>query len=435
MLKQIILEGFKSFKTSVKLPLSPLTIMVGANASGKSNAIEALRFLSWLAQGQKLSSIQYAVNESDKIVRGRINDLPYDHSDSFKIGCITDDEEWNYLQTEIALRNDELHIVAEELSGPAAPPPLYHIVGVAGDGGSDVQVAYNNFKRGSQKPRITCNDQMAIFGQLESAARFGNKHDKSKKVIPEKCRKLATELENILFLDPVPSNMREYAFKNEKRLSGDGKNLSAILYRLWNHSNQNKEKILSFIESLPEQNIETLEFIDGPRGEVMVQLVETFGGISKEYDASLLSDGTLRVLAIASALLSAPEGSLVVIEEIDNGVHPSRAKNILDRINTIAKERSLNILLSSHNPALLDALPDSAVPHIVFCYRDPKDGSSRMIRLMDLPDYPELVEQGGIGELMTDGVLEQFIKYHPGTEEKKQAAIEWLESISDGAAI
>jgi hypothetical protein len=30
------------------------------------------------------------------------------------------------------------------------------------------------------------------------------------------------------------------------------------------------------------------------------------------------------VLAVAAALLSAPAGSLVVIEEIDNGVHPSR---------------------------------------------------------------------------------------------------------------
>ncbi len=432
MLKKIILKSFKSFKSETELSLAPLTVMVGANASGKSNAVEGLRFLSWLAQGQKLSSIQYVVNESDKIVRGRIDNLPYDNGSSFEVGCVTDDPDWNHLKIKIVLRDEELHIANEELTGPAAPPSLYHIVETSDSGGSDVQVAYNNFARGSRKPHIVCSDQMAIFGQLESAARFGNKHDKSKKVIPEKCRKLSIELSNILFLDPVPSNMREYAFKNEKRLSGDGKNLSAILYRLWNDSDENKDKILSFIESLPEQNIETLEFIDGPRGEVMVQLVETFGGIAKSYDASLLSDGTLRVLAIASALLSAPEGSLVVIEEIDNGVHPSRAKNILERINAIAKERSLNILLSSHNPALLDALPDSAVPHVVFCYRDVEDGSSRMVRLMDLPDYPELVIQGGIGELMTEGVLEHFVKEHPGSEEKKRKALEWLESVTSG---
>ena len=435
MLRSITLERFKSFRHKSVLPLSSLTVMIGANASGKSNAIEGLRFFSWLAQGQKLSSIQYEVNGSDEIVRGRIEDLPYDHADAFRLGCITDDEEWNELKMEIAIRDDELHITDEELTGPAAPPPLYRIVEPARKGNSDIFVEYNNFARGSNKPRIVCNDQMAIFGQLESAARFAPKHEKSKEIIPKISHELSVQLSNILFLDPVPANMREYAFKTEKRLSGDGKNLSAILYRLWEESDRkekNRERILAFIRSLPEQDIETLGFINGPRGEVMVQLVETFGGVSKAYDASLLSDGTLRVLAIAAALLSAPEGSMVVIEEIDNGVHPSRARNLLERIDEIARERSLNILLSTHNPALLDALPDAAIPHIVFCYRDPADGSSRMIRLMDLPDYPELVEQGGIGELMTQGILEQFIKHHPGTEEKKRKAMAWLKSIAAG---
>jgi hypothetical protein len=32
------------------------------------------------------------------------------------------------------------------------------------------------------------------------------------------------------------------------------------------------------IQSLPEQDISGLSFLDGPRGEVMVQLQETFGG-------------------------------------------------------------------------------------------------------------------------------------------------------------
>ena len=49
------------------------------------------------------------------------------------------------------------------------------------------------------------------------------------------------------------------------------------------------------------------------------------------------------------------------------------------------------------NPALLDALPDDAVPHVVFCYRDRADGSSRLVRLMDLPDYPELIARGSVG--------------------------------------
>ena len=87
-------------------------------------------------------------------------------------------------------------------------------------------------------------------------------------------------------------------------------------------------------------------------------LAETFGGAVTPYDATLLSDGTLRVLAVAAAVLSAPEGSLVVIEEIDNGVHPNRAARLLVQLSDVARERNLRVLISSHNPALLDAFAE-----------------------------------------------------------------------------
>jgi AAA15 family ATPase/GTPase len=63
ILTEFTLANFKSYSTS-SLPLGSLTVLIGANAAGKSNAIEGLRFLSWLAQGQKLSSIQYALTSS-----------------------------------------------------------------------------------------------------------------------------------------------------------------------------------------------------------------------------------------------------------------------------------------------------------------------------------------------------------------------------------
>ncbi|MHC5830885.1 MAG: AAA family ATPase, partial [Nostoc sp.] len=61
MLTEFTLASFKSYSTSDtlslskgRLPLGSLTVLIGANAAGKSNALEGLRFLSWLAQGQKL---------------------------------------------------------------------------------------------------------------------------------------------------------------------------------------------------------------------------------------------------------------------------------------------------------------------------------------------------------------------------------------------
>ena len=222
--------------------------------------------------------------------------------------------------------------------------------------------------------------------------------------------------------------MRLYSHKSDRLLDRHGENLSGVLYNLCQIS-AIKSEILEFVRSLPEQDIENIDFLETARGEVMLRLTETFGGISTSYDATNLSDGTLRVLSIAAVLFSAPEQSIVVIEEIDNGVHPNRAENLLKRISSIAKFRHLRVLISSHNPALLDALPNEAIPETVFCYRSPDNGSSQLVRLRDISDYPELIAQGTLGHLMTQGLLERFVKYHPDNEQKKQKAREWLASI------
>lgn len=127
--------------------------------------------------------------------------------------------------------------------------------------------------------------------------------------------------------------------------------------------------------------------------------------------------------------MSAPEGSLVVIEEVDNGVHPSRAHHLLDKLRSIAQRRHLRVLLSTHNPALLDALPDEAVADVVFCYRHPDTGASELVRMGDLPDSPELLVQAPLGNLMTSGVLDRFVKTYPGADVRKQKAAAWLQSL------
>lgn len=442
MLTKIELINFKSYKKAT-LPLDPMTMLIGSNASGKSNAIEGLRLLSWLAQGNRLSSIQSAVQESKQLMRGRIQDLGYNALPRFSLSCYGEyARQTQSLEISLEIKEDDtLHLVGEAMSDLLISPglPIYQVTGHAIGMGTDLQVEYNNFARGGRKPKISCSNQFAVFAQLDSPSKFHNGHKKSRQIIPKATENFRLWLSNVLFLDPVPSRMRDYSFKTEKQLSGDGKNLSSVLFHLWggdkakaelsNDEQNNRDEIIKFIRHLPEQDIETIAFLSGPRGEVMVKLAETFGGERRAYDASLLSDGTLRVLTIAAAMLSAPKEGMVVIEEIDNGIHPSRVKQLLEQIATLANCRRLHVLLSSHNPALLDALPNSAVPNVVFCYRDTENGSSRLVRLQDLPDYPELIAQGGIGRLMTTGVLERFVKYHPGTEAKKKKALDWLSRL------
>ena len=443
MLTAFKLNNFKSFQDEAVLPLGgALTVLIGANAAGKSNVLEALRLLSWLASGNKLGAIQREVNRADKVVRGRVPDLFRRGELRFALGCQVQDAAGDSsLSMALALRGDDLHIVAERMD-TGTGVPLYDMDQPSqGELATEAGVAYNNFSKGGNKPHIKVTDQMAVFAQLDSPASFHANHRKAQQEIPKVCKAYQALLSNVLFLDPVPARMRDFSFLADKRLGGDGANLSSVLYQLWMAEDTSDEKtgqparneLISFIQSLPEQDITGLDFLQGPRGDVMVQLIETFSGTPRRFEAALLSDGTLRVLAIAAAMLSAPEGSLVVIEEIDNGVHPSRARHLLERIQAVAERRNLRVLLSTHNPAMLDALPDKAVPDVVFCYRDTRSGDSRLVRLGSLPDAPELFIQDSLGHLMTSGALDRFVKTHPGPEARKQQARAWLAALRTSA--
>jgi predicted ATPase len=70
MLKQIILEDWKSFAYA-ELPLDPLTILIGTNASGKSNVIEALEFLQRIVRGEDIE-VALAGNKTLSSIRGGV---------------------------------------------------------------------------------------------------------------------------------------------------------------------------------------------------------------------------------------------------------------------------------------------------------------------------------------------------------------------------
>ena len=94
----------------------------------------------------------------------------------------------------------------------------------------------------------------------------------------------------------------------------------------------------------------------------------------------------------------------------------------------MARQRNLRVLLTTHNPALLDAIPPEAVPDTVACYRDPEKGDSRLVRLEDLESYPELVAQGPVGRLVTKGILDRFLKDRDkrDADAKTEKGLAWL---------
>ena len=346
---------------------------------------------------------------------------------------------------------------------------------------------YNNFDEGIEDtPQLMCSNQMALMSQLNSRAAFYRSHDIAQYEIPQAINYLRSFLQLTQFLHLEPALMRADSYP-DTALRSNGANLAGVLYTLWQHE-ANRDTLLAFIRSVPEHDVSDLCFFPDRRGLISFELVEkkqdkqvsdhmfnlpdidlkklnelfakevfldvvpfkkspeainnrvneywqprfsyendgTTHIVQRGCPAELLSDGTLRVLAIAAAILSAPVGSTVVIEEIDNGVHPSRARHLLTTMQKYATQRNVHLLLTTHNPALMDALPDLALGDVVFCYRDPQQGDSRLVRLSDLPDYVELIVRGTLGDLVTEGIIDRFVKCPTTPEAQKQKALDWL---------
>ncbi|MGM9572616.1 MAG: AAA family ATPase, partial [bacterium] len=283
----------------------------------------------------------------------------------------------------------------------------------------DIKVEYNNGKQGGN-PDIVCVRYSAVLPQIVS------KMPNDNKLMEENIKYVAFVIENlrkILFLNPIPSAMRDYSRMNDTDIKANAENISSVLYNLCEvHENKeaNKKEILSLIKRLPENEVLDIKFIKTSIGDVIFALQEKYG--EELIDAKRISDGTIRCLAIITALISEEENSMVIIEEVDNGVHPSRARTLINSISEVAKKRNISLLITTHSPALLNALSGNELDGVSVCYRDSSDGSSKFVILTEMPEYCRLIAKGNIGDLSTKDEILKTIK----NPSKKEKNYDWL---------
>ncbi len=232
--------------------------------------------------------------------------------------------------------------------------------------------------------------------------------------------------DHVFVYDFYPRLMRQYSLMGLNQLSENGANISSVLYYLQQKSPDVLQRILKNISELPEEFFVSFEFITtSDNSDVLFSLKYSNDEV---ISAKLLSDGTLRALAILTALETVPEGSRMIIEEIDNGIHASRTKLLLDAIWETSHRRNLKSLITTHNSATLDGLNDEQLAFVIVCHYDKKSQSAKLTPFLDLPHIYTLLEKGKLGELVTRNAIEHYLD--PEFEEKRQAKMQsWLESI------
>src|SRR5207247_4910078 len=92
--------------------------------------------------------------------------------------------------------------------------------------------------------------------------------------------------------------------------------------------------------------------LDKRRGTLDVQIRQ--GGT--DFSSRIISEGTLRVLALCAIAVNPWGGSLLAFEEPENGVHPRRLELIVQLLTSLALERGRQVVVTTHSPLFCDSV-------------------------------------------------------------------------------
>lgn len=413
MLKKLILENWKSFRQA-ELEIDALTVLIGTNASGKSNALDALEFLNRVAQGKDFQSA-LAGDPTTSGVRGGIEWAVLKPGSEFTLKVLIEaeeDERTDYLYSITVETAPRIQLVSESLDRIRKRPRtdknpyqihLFWTDSTTSDSPSITARLYNE-KRGTPKEMHRSG---SILAQLSGLTNL-------RKDIVEGISSVSTVLENVFILDPIPSRMRDYSPLTDTLFS-NASNIAGVLAALSDDRKVRVEEALSrYITKLPERDVRRVwaEPVGKFGADAMLYCEEVWviDQDPKIVDARGMSDGTLRFLAILTALLTRPEGSQIVIEEVDNGLHPSRSGLLLKMLLDIGEQRQIDVLVTTHNPALLDEIDYELVPSVVVAHRDNKTGSSKLTVLEDLEALPKVLASGPLGRATSKGLIERSLE-------------------------
>lgn len=408
MLKSVRFVNWKSFRDAT-LHIDPLTVLIGGNSSGKSNAIEGLQLLSRLAQGVPTET---ALAGSDKMpgLRGGTDWAGFRGAPKIQFELRGSDlnaakdlmlEVTVNLKQEIRSRWNLFNQNRESIT-------IKEAIGSGKLEELAVDIFKNNYNEIIKQSELDVNNLQGLIGRP---------------LFNSVCSTYFPQIQTFFILCPDPTQMRRSAGRAEQ-LMPDARNIAGVIAGLPDAEQQQVlDTLSSFLSRLPEFQVKRV-FIEKyglHKNDAMLCCEESWG---YPIDARCMSDGTLRFVAILVAILTLPKGSLLVIEDVDTGIHPSRAGLVLEVLRSEGKRRSVDVLVTTHNVAFLDALPPELSPFVTVAYRDAQTGESQLKPLDELGEYGRIVAAGSIGRAVVRGVVARAVQHESSPKPSEPSSVD-----------
>lgn len=317
-----------------RIELHDLNLFIGANASGKSTILDALRFLNEGVRARDFRGPMFA--------RGGLVHVAWkgEAAQRVELSVRLEHErkvyEWSVRFVRSGSEfNVEEHV--EEL--PPQSPPIRLLVADKGEGW------WWSGERGAQvklkQPPTSC--------ALAAAAADAS--------FP--ARDVVTFVGRWGFFDPNPFLLRrDWTGLDSNGFDPYGRNLGETLYALDAPSRERIVEATRSIVGLPS-DIELRK----SRDEDRCYFVQDEPGLRYPVHQMGVSSGTLRMLALMTALLAEPEANLVGIEEPENYVHPTALSSFVEYL--LEARGRTQFMVTTHSPLLLDFLNEPEAVRVV----------------------------------------------------------------------
>jgi predicted ATPase len=306
-LKRISLKGFRSIR-EMNLPLGPINILIGPNGAGKSNFISFFRFMKKLLDRELQLHVRTQLNGADRTLffgRKRTEILEIE----LEVPPVT------YTSILTPSVDDTLVFVTEYLT--AAPEVIRS---------GRMKITMPGALE-SHLPPTSAFEELPFFGQISKSISewfVYHFHDTSDKA------KVKTS----------------YSIHANARLMAHGENLAAFLYGIRNETAYRRivkaiQRVAPFFHDFQFQ----------PEPNDMIRLRWKHVGSDDYFDATMLSDGTLRFMLLATLLLQPKPPGMLILDEPELGLHPfamqllaGMIKSVSDTTQIIASTQSVTLI-------------------------------------------------------------------------------------------
>ncbi|MGC2124198.1 MAG: AAA family ATPase [Xanthobacteraceae bacterium] len=389
MLTRIEISGFKSFE-GFGLNLRPLTAMVGPNASGKSNLFDALRFLSLLAQHDTRTAMQDLRGKPEELFRKSSASssecmifaievlLSRKGTDAFGTTYETPAQRLRY-ELELVLskgidgtpkgvvvRREECFPIAKKddqanyfskskINYNSRVSPFIRVA----ESDNAIEVRQDGRQKHGRPLRFSLREASRTALSTITTAEFPHLYA------------LRQALCDLRFLEINPSAARRSNDIYEDRvLRPDASNLSAVLARLKDETSSESRAngVLSDIAAdlaylIPSvRDVEVKTDVSNRQYSFDLKFIG-----NTEFSSRVISDGTLRMLALLSILNDPERRGTLCFEEPENGVHEGRVGRLVEFLRNGAQlsdeqeDDSFQILINTHSPKVMEALRDEEI--------------------------------------------------------------------------